>query len=363
LRRLVIRPGAIGDCILSLPAIESLRADYTEVWVASRNVPLVRGFDAVRSIASTGLDLVGLPDLDPPPALMDRLRGFDSIVSWYGANRAEFRAAVAALPFTFLDALPPEGTPIHATDFYLRQCGDKPGGKSPDLSSRFARLGNRTATVREYVRIHPEGGLQPAPGFSPASGGTKVPQRAKARPPGVARHQAASSAERHLVVPRLDCPRPPGGFAVIHPFSGSPRKNWPLENYRQLAAHLGPCQWCAGPEEPLDGAVRFDDLYELACWLASARLYVGNDSGITHLAAAVGTPVIALFGPTDPALWAPRGPRVQVIRMPGDYFLKPMPLRITPSTRWSPGGEKVLSTVNAALAAGCLGNTGAEASV
>jgi len=44
-----------------------------------------------------------------------------------------------------------------------------------------------------------------------------------------------------------------------------------------------------------------------------AALYVGNDSGITHLAAAVGVPVVALFGPTDPARWAPRGGRVEVL--------------------------------------------------
>jgi ADP-heptose:LPS heptosyltransferase len=62
--------------------------------------------------------------------------------------------------------------------------------------------------------------------------------------------------------------------------------------------------------------VHIDDLYELARWLAQARLFVGNDSGITHLAAAVGTPVLALFGPTDPAVWAPRGPHVQVGRTP-----------------------------------------------
>jgi ADP-heptose:LPS heptosyltransferase len=74
-----------------------------------------------------------------------------------------------------------------------------------------------------------------------------------------------------------------------------------------------PVCWCAGPEEPLEGAVRFADLHELACWLAGARLYIGNDSGITHLAAATGAPVVALFGPTDPAVWAPRGPRVEVV--------------------------------------------------
>ncbi len=67
-----------------------------------------------------------------------------------------------------------------------------------------------------------------------------------------------------------------------------------------------------GPEDELPGARRFEDLYELACWLAAARIYIGNDSGPTHLAAAVGTPVVALFGPTDPAVWAPRGPRVAI---------------------------------------------------
>jgi ADP-heptose:LPS heptosyltransferase len=76
-------------------------------------------------------------------------------------------------------------------------------------------------------------------------------------------------------------------------------------------------RWCAGPEEDLPGAVRIEDLYELGCWLRRARLYIGNDSGISHLAAAVGTPVVAMFGPTDPAVWAPRGEHVTVIRAPG----------------------------------------------
>ena len=55
------------------------------------------------------------------------------------------------------------------------------------------------------------------------------------------------------------------------------------------------------PEDPpLAEAVRIDDLYELACWLAKASLFVGNDSGITHLAAAVGTPVLALVRANRP---------------------------------------------------------------
>jgi ADP-heptose:LPS heptosyltransferase len=110
---------------------------------------------------------------------------------------------------------------------------------------------------------------------------------------------------------------------VIHPFSGSASKNWPLERYRDLARWVErrlPVHWCAGPEEPLEGATRFEDLYELACWLGGARMYIGNDSGITHLAAAVGTPVVALYGLTDPRVWAPRGPEVRVVAAgaPGD---------------------------------------------
>jgi heptosyltransferase-2 len=52
----------------------------------------------------------------------------------------------------------------------------------------------------------------------------------------------------------------------------------------------------------------------LGAVLAHAGLYVGNDSGVSHLAAAWGAPVLVLFGPTDPAQWAPVGPRVKVLR-------------------------------------------------
>lgn len=249
-RRLIIRPGAIGDFIVSLPALECLRTGFTEVWTRSENVPLARFADRVRPIAATGLDLVGVTD--PPARLIAELRGFDSIVSWYGANRPEFREAVSALGmhFHFLRALPPEGCGMHAVDFYLAQ----------------------------------------------------------------ARGLGACACDG---VPRLTCPGERGGFAVIHPFSGSAKKCWPLERFRELARRIEiPVAWCAGPEEPLEGAVRFGDLYDLARWLARARLYIGNDSGITHLAAAVGTPVVALFGPSDPAVWAPRGNQVRIVARP-----------------------------------------------
>jgi ADP-heptose:LPS heptosyltransferase len=57
-------------------------------------------------------------------------------------------------------------------------------------------------------------------------------------------------------------------------------------------------------------------LLEVAQQLQQCKCYLGNDSGITHLAAMLGIPTIALFGPTDPAIWQPPGPSVEVIYNP-----------------------------------------------
>jgi ADP-heptose:LPS heptosyltransferase len=224
-RRLLIRPGAIGDVILSLPTLEEAKADYTEVWAPRPVLPLIRFADRTRAIPDTGLDLLGLRE----GAVLQDLTSYDSIYSWYGTNRVEFREAVKHLPFTFFPALPPG----HG-------------------------------------------------------------------------------------VPRIPVPKAAGeSFVVIHPFASSPRKRWPLENFLGVAKRIGrTIQWCAGPEETLEDAVRFEDLYELACWISRANLYIGNDSGISHLAAAVGTPVIAIFLDSDPAIWAPRGEHVRVLRHP-----------------------------------------------
>jgi heptosyltransferase-3 len=102
--------------------------------------------------------------------------------------------------------------------------------------------------------------------------------------------------------------------AVIHPFSGGRAKNWPLSRFEQLAREVGiHVEWTAGPEEELAGARRFENLRELADWIAGASVYIGNDSGITHLAAATGMPTVALFGATDAGVWAPRGANVTVV--------------------------------------------------
>lgn len=249
MRRLLIRPGAIGDCILSLPALHHLKADYTEVWISTPAVPLIQFADEVRSIASTGLDLMGIGDLETPQHLHQKLRSFDSIVSWYGANRPEFREAMlrVGVPCAFHAALPPAGNVTHATDFFARQVG------APD----------------------------------------------------------------NLIPRLLMTPYPPRETIVLHPFSGSARKNWPLDRFVELAEQLPlPVEWTAGPEEELPAAIqpaRFTNLFALAQWIAGAHLYIGNDSGITHLAAAAGAQTLALFGPTKPEVWAPRGSNVTVL--------------------------------------------------
>ena len=245
MRRLLIRPGAIGDCLLSFPALEFLKSDYTEVWVPRAVASLVQFADRTRALPDTGIDLAGLGNADMDSALRTKFGQFDEVVSWYGANRSEFRDSVAGLPCVFHQALPPKDCALHATDFFCSQVGAPPGLSAKLLVGRAAK--------RDSI--------------------------------------------------------------VIHPFSGSQSKNWSLAQFQELASKLPlPVEWTAGPEEDLPQAHRFDNLAELARWIAGARLYIGNDSGITHLAAAVGIPVVTLFGPTDPSLWASRGNKVVVLR-------------------------------------------------
>ncbi len=117
----------------------------------------------------------------------------------------------------------------------------------------------------------------------------------------------------------------PGGIApvALHAGSGSALKNWPIDRYRELAAHLRRCglpiAWIRGPADvPFDvpsGDICIDQpsLPALAAFLSGCRLFIGNDSGVAHLAAAVDCPVVAIFGPSDPVTWSPRGQRVGIV--------------------------------------------------
>lgn len=120
---------------------------------------------------------------------------------------------------------------------------------------------------------------------------------------------------------------------VVHPGSGWSRKNWPVERYIRLLAGPGERHGIfvillSGPAEERVAPYFHQEFASLkmkiahfhakelalvAALLSICRVFIGNDSGIAHLAAAAGAPVLALFGPSDPAVWAPRGRCVKVI--------------------------------------------------
>jgi heptosyltransferase-3 len=130
-------------------------------------------------------------------------------------------------------------------------------------------------------------------------------------------------------VPEVVCPqtaepgeRPAGDYAVIHAAPMFRYKQWTIDGWRALAAALaargltviatgGPAAaerryldevWTGTAVSRRDGALTWP---QLAGLLAQARVYVGPDTSVTHLAAATGCPTIALYGPTDPRLWGP----------------------------------------------------------
>ncbi len=115
----------------------------------------------------------------------------------------------------------------------------------------------------------------------------------------------------------------PPAFLAVHPGSGSAAKNWPFDRFVESARRLSggrPWLLVLGPAEshvvPTAGALvaRAMPLRRLGAVLARAGLLLGNDSGVAHLAAACGTRTLALFGPTDPAQWAPVGRAVLTLR-------------------------------------------------
>ncbi len=118
------------------------------------------------------------------------------------------------------------------------------------------------------------------------------------------------------------------GAIVLAPGSGARAKCWPQEHWLQTARALAdhaPIEVLIGPVEierddarqwPWSSPVTFvveHDLVRVAARLQSARAFLGNDSGTTHLAAMLGVPTVAIFGVGNPRVFAPIGPRTQVV--------------------------------------------------
>ena len=276
---LAVHSGALGDVILFGRLLEALAGPVTLV-TGSRKGTLLTGmgvversldFDALpmhEVFAETPLAECALPSLLGP---------HDRLVSCFagGHRRAELRLAAlcGAADAAFLPIRPDEAADCHLLDVW------------------FDMLGVDSIETEDSW---------PVPDCWRA-------ERARALA------QLAVSVD--------------GGYAVIHPGAGAPDKCWPLENFLALALRmdraavfvLGPVEvdrWAGKAIDELRRQVPLaicPPLTTLADMLAGASVFVGNDSGVSHLAAAVGTPTVALFGPTCPKHFAPRGPRATVL--------------------------------------------------
>jgi len=279
---LAIHPGALGDVLLAAPALAHLRAlgFRTTLAVAGRLVPL---FEASGLVArAEDLEALRLDRLFQVPAPADALAPlapFAAVVSWLGAHDAGYRANLARLgrPVVIARAAPPGPARRHA---------------SAHLLDTLAPLGPLPPVLPE-ARLH----VDPA-----------------------ARRAAAAWLGRQGIAP--------GAAIVLQPGAGSAAKVWPgfAALARRLAAAGAPVVALAGPADdaalapvlaagaiPAARVARDWPLGHVAALLSLARGCVGNDSGPTHLAAAVGCPTVAVFGPTDPAVWAPVGARVRAV--------------------------------------------------
>ena len=288
-RILVIRGGAIGDFILTLPAIRLLRenfpAAHLEILGYRHIIALAEGrayADATRSIEYGPMAGFFVPRSMLAPDLVEYFASFQQVVSYLFDPDGFFEAN-------------------------LRRAGVK------NLLPAYAKIDDSQHAARQLARP-----LQSLALYLEDHAATVHP-----------------SAEDHAFADEFlganDAP-----LIALHPGSGSPRKNWPLENWIALGASL-----LAGTPQPrllliggeadhaqLDALTaawrgvpillaRDLPLPHLAALLARCRLFLGHDTGISHLAAAAGAPSLLLFGPTDPAVWAPANPHVSIIPAPG----------------------------------------------
>lgn len=292
---LAVQPGAIGNLVLSLPALAAVRQmlgkDRMEIWAERTKLPLVAHpayADRVRPIETTGIDSYPVAE-----RTLAAMRKFDLVVSWRGAKFPELTKAVKAVhghayfPLQF----PPAGQITHLTDF-------------------------RRSQVRAL--------------FEAYLGATRHSRILEADPSVLLSAEDREFAEKYWRGLKLrEAPT-----IVFHPGASGAQKRWEPDSFAKVARPLGQRGRCnllvtRGPldREPVEQflaalkgiavqRVEIGNLRSLAAVLARAELFIGNDSGITHLAAAVQTPTIAVFICTDPRVWAPRGRRVEVLTQP-----------------------------------------------
>jgi len=285
-RILVIRGGAIGDFILTLPTLKALREAYPQAHLEILGYKHIAVLaenrfyaQAVRSIEYGPLSSFFAKNSELPTDLANHFASFDLVISYL---------------------YDPDGI----FENNLRRCGVQ------NLIHGPAKVDDRDHAARQLARPLKELGLR-ASDFAPRIY------------PSTEDRKFAEDFLRGMPQPIL----------AIHPGSGSETKNWPIENWIEfgnvvldsdkfrgtLIIVSGEAD--QGRSNELETIWRNDRVHfarnlplpVLAALLGHA-IFVGHDSGISHLAAAVGAKCILLFGPTNPEVWAPMNENVEVIR-------------------------------------------------
>lgn len=282
---LVIRGGAIGDFLLTLPALRLLREGFPDSRievVGYRHIcSVVEGryyADAVRSIEFAPMAGFFNPKSELDPGLSAYFSGFGQVISYLFDPDGYFAGN-------------------------LRRCGVKNLLCGDPRISDARHAAHQLAQPLESLALFLD---DPTAKIFPA---------------------AADLAAADSLLAGHRAP-----FVAVHPGSGSPRKNWPLRAWKELLA-----DWAARPVTVLavSGESDSDRVAELksefgsrivfldhiplpvlGAVLGRCDFFLGHDSGISHLAAAAGVPSLLLFGPTDPAVWAPANPGVSVLPAP-----------------------------------------------
>ena len=280
-RILVIRGGAIGDFILTLPALKALRDGWPDAWIEVLGYKHIAALaenrfyaQAVRSIEYGSLSSFFAGKSDLPSDLWNYFGSFDAVLSYlYDPDRIFENNVLRCGVANFISGPSRLDDSTHAT----RQLAQPVGQLGLAVNDFAARL-YLSEEDRQFAR-----------GFF----------RDRAQP-----------------------------VLAIHPGSGSAQKNWPIENWIALGSETSFLVVISGEaDEPQRVRLRreWDDgracfatnlpLTQLAAVLEHS-IFVGHDSGISHLAAATGAQCLLLFGPTDPAIWAPLNEHVQILRAP-----------------------------------------------
>jgi len=277
-RILVIRGGALGDFILTLPALSALKAQFPKARLEVLGYPHIARLSlagqvahAIHPIEARSLARFFARGATLDPASASFFAGFAVIVSYlYDPDRIfqDNVAVCSKAQFIAGPHRPDERGTLHAAETFL--------------------------TPLERLAIFD-----------------------------------ANSVPR--LEPDPDIPGP-GRWIAAHPGSGSESKNWPERRWAELLetllAHFDRRILLVGGEAEGDRLERLAQrlpsdrvrlarslpLDALASLLRACELFVGHDSGITHLAAAVGLPCIALWGPSNPNVWRPRGDHIVLVQ-------------------------------------------------